>query len=194
MRKATLLFALLIASLTFCFTAKAQDQAGPAATAKTPEPTEHFYKITFVVQELDQNGKPVNSRSYATTVSTARGSGQEMIRTGSRVPIIVGSYSQTDNGAGVNTQFQYMDVGINFDVHDVHEVGRQLALQVRADVSSLAPSEDPKLTKVNQPVVRHNQWESPVLIPIGKATPIFTSDAIDTKGSMQVVATATLLQ
>ena len=33
-----------------------------------------------------------------------------------------------------------------------------------------------------------------VLIPIGKATVVFTSDSLDSKGSMQVVATVTPLQ
>jgi hypothetical protein len=37
-------------------------------------------------------------------------------------------------------------------------------------------------------------WDAPVLIPIGKPTVVFSSDALESKGGMQLVVTATLLQ
>ncbi len=60
-----------------------------------------------------------------------------------------------------------------------------------ADVSSVATTNDASL---HQPVIRQNKWQASVLIPIGKATVVFTSDSLDSKGSMQVVVTATPLQ
>jgi len=47
---------------------------------------------------------------------------------------------------------------------------------------------------VHQPVVRQNKWQAAVLIPVGKPTVVFTSDALDSKGTMQLVVTATSLQ
>ena len=131
----------------------------------------------------------MNGRSYTTTVSTKPDS-RDSIRTGARVPVPTGPQSN-QAASTVFTQYQYMDVGVNFDIHDVREVGRELGLSVKAEVTSLASSADSRLT---QPVVRQNQWDSQVLLPVGKATPVFTSDAIDNKGSLQVVATVTRLE
>jgi hypothetical protein len=189
MKNAMLLVAALAAGLTAMPASAAQDQDQPTAgTAKSSE-AEHFYKLTFVVEELNAEGKPVNSRSYTTTASTQPHS-SERIRTGARVPIPVGMFKSGD-GENEPSQWQYQDVGIDFDVSEVQEVSHQLALRVNADVSSIAPSQDVRST---QAVIRKNQWGALVLIPVGKATPIFTSDDVDGKGALQVVALATLLQ
>lgn len=187
MKNLTLLVAALFASLALTPAAIAQDQAQPAASK--PAELGHFYKLTLVVEQLNAEGKPVNSRSYTTTVSTQPHS-SERIRTGSKVPVATGAI-KSGSGVEVQTQWQYMDVGISFDVSDVREVGKQVALQVDADVSAFAPSVDSKLS---HPVVRNNQWAALVLIPVGKATPIFTSDDVDGTGALQVVATMTSLQ
>jgi hypothetical protein len=80
---------------------------------------------------------------------------------------------------------------VNIDAHNAHEMGHQLSLDLVADVSSIAPTDD---GRIHRPVIRQNKWQSSVLIPVGKATVVFTSDSLDSKGSMQVVATATALQ
>ncbi len=133
------------------------------------------------MQELGSDGKAVNSRSYTTTTSTDRSDASVSIRTGSRVPIQIGSGN-----------IQYMDVGINFDVHKVHEINGKLAFDLSADLSNLATPAG--VSQPSTPVVRNNRWQAPVIVPLNKATVMFTSDSLDTKGSMQIVLTATLVQ
>ncbi|HLY43526.1 MAG TPA: hypothetical protein VKR52_20100 [Terracidiphilus sp.] len=188
MRKITIGCFLLLFSASIGHRAIAQDQAKSTETAKTSEMPAHYYHLDFVVQELGSDGKPSNSRTYTTTVSTEATRLSE-IRTNSKVPITTASFTDTKSSL-VNTQFQYEDVGVNIDVNHAHEAGRGLALEVMADVSSIAPSGNAQL---NEPVIRQNRWQSVVLVPIGKATVIFTSDALDSKGSMQVLVTATPL-
>jgi type II secretory pathway component GspD/PulD (secretin) len=89
-------------------------------------------------------------------------------------------------------QFQYLDVGVNIDVLGTREVSRQLALDLKAEVSSLAGSPSP--SAATDPVIRQNYWQSAVLIPVGKSTVVFTSDALESKGGMQISVTATPLQ
>ena len=181
MRKMILFASLLLASLS-CIPASAQDNQSPQPTDKTSAAA-HYFHLIFAVQELGTDGKPINSRSYTTTVSTDRR--DSSIRTTSQVPVPTGIV------AGNNTQYTFVDVGINFDVHEVSEIGHQLALHVKAEVNSYLPAEKPAdITAVR----RHNQWESSLLIPIGKPTVIFTSDALDGKGAVQVVATVTPIQ
>lgn len=176
MRKTIFVFCVLLASLSCALTASAQDSHSPGVDTST-EPA-HFYHLKFVVQQLDADGKITNSRSYFTTVSTANKgySNEESIRTDSQVP-----YPSTTN------RFDYVDVGIDFDIHDVNDLGRQLSLHVKAAVRSYLP---PAIAGASA-ISCHNQWESSLLIPIGKPTVIFTSDSLDSKGAMQVVATAT---
>ncbi len=66
-----------------------------------------------------------------------------------------------------------------------------MSLDLIAEVSSMAAPND---ASIHQPVIRQNKWQASVLIPIGKATVVFTSDSLDSKSSMQVVMTATALQ
>jgi hypothetical protein len=176
MRKMMLVFSLFLASLT-CVHAFAQDNQSPQPASNVPEPPVHFYHLTLTVQDVDSSGKPINSRAYASTISTdPQHVGSDSIRTSSRMPVKT-----------TGDQFTYIDIGINFDVRNVHELNRQLSLQVKADISSFATMENANIA----PIVRHNQWEAPVLIPIGKPTVIFSSDALDGKNAMQVVATVT---
>jgi hypothetical protein len=158
---------------------KPQDVAKPQENSKVQTTPAHYYHVDFVVQELGSDGKAINSRSYTTTVNT--GSHEFIsIRASSRIPVLVEA-----------SQYQFVEVGINIDARDAQEIGRQLALNLTADVSSIAATADQSL---HRPVVRQNKWQAAVLIPVGKPTVVFTSDALESKGSMQLVVTATPLQ
>jgi hypothetical protein len=184
MRKLTIFGSLLLLAICCGTASLAQEAAKPEETPKAPEAPAHYYHLEFVVQELGADGKPVNSRSYSSTTSTDRSDLSASIRTGSRVPIVTGSSS--------GSQYQYMDVGINIDVRNTHEVNGKLKISLVADVSSLATPAG--LSQPSTPVVRNNRWQAPVLVPLNKPTVVFTSDALDTKGSIQLVVTATPMQ
>src|SRR5208282_1193614 len=103
-----------------------------------------------------------------------------------------GTYSAgAKDNESVNTQFQYQDIGVQIDVRNAHEIGRQLTLDLTADVRSIGGDTNIG-ANTRQPITRQNKWESWVLIPIGKPTVVFNSDDLDSKGSMQMVVTATL--
>ena len=92
-------------------------------------------------------------------------------------------------------QYQYLDVGVNIDTQNVHEIGNQLAVYLKAEISSLAAPASPASATgselANDPVIRQNSWFAPVVIPIGKPTVVFSSDALESKGGMQLVVTVT---
>jgi hypothetical protein len=181
MRKITLFASLMVLVLLSTPVMFSQESSEHPNGVKATESPARFFHLEFVVQELGADAKPVNSRSYSMTASTARG---VSMRTGSKFPILT--------EAGKSTAYQYVDLGINFDVSDVRETGNKLAVYITADVSSLAGEN--KTIPSNPPVIRNNRWQAPVLLPLNKSTVIFTSDALDTKGSMQVMVTATPLQ
>lgn len=190
MRRTIIAACLLIFAFSFMSHALAQEGSKPAEQAKAAEPPSHYYHLEFVVQELGTDGKPTNTRTYTTTASTGMDPRDyASIRANSRIPILTGTV-----GAGnalVNTSYQYQDVGVNIDVHRALEVGRQLSFQLSAAISSVAETRDANL---HQPIIRENKWQANVLIPVGKPTIVFTSDTLDSKGSMQLVVTATPVQ
>jgi hypothetical protein len=156
-----------------------------AAAAPSPQ---HFYRLHFAVAELDALGKVTNTRIYEETIATAGGGppvGDQQIKTGSRVPIATGSYGSNSTA---NTQFQYIDLGVNLDVHDAIEHGDMLGLRLKAEISSIARQTE--IAGTGEPVIRQNVWDSIVLVTIGKPTVVFSSDDLDSKGKMQVEVTA----
>jgi hypothetical protein len=189
MRKLILNCSLVLFTLLSGIASVAQDAPAATEPAKEAAAPVHYYHLSFVVQEVGADNKPVNSRVYTTTVSTAPHSHSSM-RTGSRIPIATGSYGG-DEKSMVNTQFQYVDVGVNVDVNSVHEIDRQLVLDLSADVSSVAAVSDPRL---HQPIIRQNKWQSVAFIPIGKSTVVFSSDSLDSKGNLQLLVTATQVE
>lgn len=167
----------------------AQDSQ-PAA----PASPQHFYRLHFAVGELDGAGKVTNMRTYDETVATTgngHSPGDQQIKTGSRVPIATGSYAGNNGVPGhlANTQFQYIDLGVNLDVREVTEHAEMLGFRLKAEISSVARQTE--IGGVGEPVIRQNVWDSTVLVPIGKSTVVFSSDDLDSKGKMQVEVTAT---
>lgn len=167
---------------------RAQNAAQEPATAKadTASPPDHFYKLNLTVEETNESGKAVNSRTFVATIEATPHFAQS-IRTGDRVPVATSENS-----------YQYMDLGVDFDIASVKEVGNGISFRLTANVSSFAtplPSNNggaqPSGGALSRPVVRQNKWDSGVLIPIGKPTVVFSADDLQGKGKMQVEVTAT---
>src|ERR1700721_3308625 len=125
MRKSILTACILFAAFAIPAISFAQDQEKPAESAAPV----HFYRLTLTVQEMDSSGKPTNSRSYATTISTdPKYRHDNSIRTTSRLPIGPGAISSGETTViGQNVSWTYIEIGTNFDIHDVKELGRQLS-------------------------------------------------------------------
>jgi hypothetical protein len=202
MRKTTLVCCLLlfiVFSGPKSFAQEAGAQQSAKAQSAAPTPNSHFYRLDFTVEEVGADGKATNSRAYSTTVGI---DSHELmsIRTGSRVPIATGMFGAIATGKfggdgkesmQAQTQFQYVDLGVNFDVRDVRELGRQISFNLTADLSGLAGETE---STTRQPVIRHNRWQGLCLIPTGKAAVVFSSDSLDSKGSTRILVTATPLQ
>jgi len=138
-----------------------------------------FYKLDFVVKEVE-GARVLNARAYSITgSSTTDRSYTWSIRTGTRVPFQV--------GGSPSGQINYLDVGVSIDCHTIKELPNGLSLTVSADISSI-PQES---TQSAVPVVRQNRWVSNVVVPLRKPLVIFSSDDLTTKHQMQLELTAT---
>jgi hypothetical protein len=168
----TIYFGLILALTFGSMRLLAQDDNG-----KSPATPQRFYHLLFTVEEVGDSGKIINSRVYTTSASEHN---YQQIRTGTRVPI-----KTNDKG-----EVQYIDIGVNIDCKNVHEVDGKLSAEITADISSVASKvETPNL----MPIVRQNRWTATVLVPLGKPRVIFSSDNLQDKGKLQVELTATRL-
>lgn len=180
MKKAAIVLALMV--LSAAPLAVRGQESQDRSTAGNANPPEHFYKLNLTVEEIDDAGKVTNARSFATTLKTAPGFTQS-VRTGDRVPVATGT-------SGSNTQYTYIDSGVDMDISQVKDSGNQLSFRLTANVSSFAKA-GATIGAVQEPIIRQNKWDSAVLIPIGKPTVVFSADDLNDKGKMQVELTAT---
>ncbi len=158
------------------------DQAQNTATASETKPAE-TYKLTFVVTELVK-GKVEGRRSYSSLLFSAPHMNGH-IRAGNRVPISTGS---------MNAQFQYIDVGSNFDFRTLEQPAQvhntqQLYINVSAEVSSYV--DPPPTSTLHQPIIRQQKWDSDFAVDISKPTLLFSSDDPTVDQTTQVELTVT---
>ena len=170
---------LFLLGLTL-FASPAMPQEGKIQSPSAPEvrPEQRYYRIEFILKELNDDGRVVNSRTYNTSVSTD--SKNSSLRIGTKIPV------RSNEKTG---EINYTDVGVNIDCMLLRETAQGLALQVSGDVRSLA-----SLSGDGQgaaPIIRQNYWSLITAVPIGKPTVVFSSDNLENKGRMQVEVTAT---
>lgn len=163
-----------------------QEKSEAGATSFAEAANGKHYQVVFVLQEVE-GGRVINSRRYATDMSFAgEKSGSGSIRTGSKVPIATGPYN---NNLPAQTQFTYIDLGVNLDFNHARLEGDRVFLFITAEISS-ADAES-LIGGVHEPIIRQNQWNAGVTVPLGKPTVIFSSDDVSSKRTMQIELTVT---
>ena len=180
MRKSVLINSVLILLGLALFAAPVRSQESKSSESKPatskPQPEAHYYRLQFVLKEIGDDGRVVNSRTYYTDVVTEGRFSQ--VRAGTKIPI------RTND----KNEIQYLDLGVNIDCDSAHETPQGLGLRISAEISSVA---NPTSGGIQSPVVRQNRWSSEALLPIDKPTVVFSSDNLENKGRMQVEVTAT---
>jgi general secretion pathway protein D len=78
------------------------------------------------------------------------------LKIGDRVPYATGSYQST-NGGGVNTQFQYLDVGVNIDITPYVHSNNEVTLKMSLEISSVAG--ETNIGGFNEPTIGQRRIE-----------------------------------
>ena len=157
-----------------------------AALAAVPALADNVYKVDFQIR--DGSGAGNATRHYTMLVN---GGTKATFKTGSRVPVVTGSFQTADGKPNplVNTQFTYVDVGVNIDC-TVTERATGVGLNANIDLSLVAPPEkdaptDPSPT-INQIRLNLNADLQP-----GKSTAITSVEDPVLLKRFEVVATVT---
>src|SRR4051812_34103359 len=93
------------------------------------------------------------------------------LKIGERVPIASGSFQPGIGGVGinplVNTQFQYLDVGVNIDVTPTIHANGDVTLKTTMDISSVTSSTN--IGGITQPIIGQRKIEHVVRLREGEA-------------------------
>jgi general secretion pathway protein D len=94
------------------------------------------------------------------------------LKIGERLPVATGSFQPGIGGVGinplVNTQFQYLDVGVNIDVTPKVHVGREVTLKISLDVSSQTGTVS--IGGISQPVIGQRKIEHEIRLKEGESS------------------------
>ncbi len=92
------------------------------------------------------------------------------LKIGSRVPVATGSFQPGIGGVGinplVNTQFQYIDVGVNIDVTPRVHAGGEVTLKMMLEISNVASTQN--IGGIDQPVIGQRRIEHEIRLKEGE--------------------------
>jgi general secretion pathway protein D len=94
------------------------------------------------------------------------------LKIGERVPVATGSFGAGVGGLGVantlvNTQFQYLDVGVNIDITPKVHAGREVTLKLSMDISAV--DSHVNIGGIDQPVIGQRKIEHDIRLKEGEA-------------------------
>ena len=93
------------------------------------------------------------------------------LKIGDRVPVATGSFQPGIGGVGinplVNTQFQYLDVGVNIDITPHVHSGREVTLKITMDVSAVTGQTN--IGGISQPIIGQRKIEHEIRLKDGEA-------------------------
>jgi type II secretory pathway component GspD/PulD (secretin) len=125
------------------------------------------YRLTYTITELDA-GKTLGTEHIAMVAVDGR---PTTVKQGDKIPVATGSFS-TDNNSS-QTQFTYLDIGLNFDA-TLNAVDNGAMLRTKVEQSSLGqPS---TIANVTEPVVRQTVLEGNTFLTLGKPVMIGSID------------------
>jgi general secretion pathway protein D len=92
------------------------------------------------------------------------------LKIGDRVPVATGSFQPGIGGVGinplVNTQFQYIDVGVNIDITPRVHANREVTLKLALDISSVTSRVN--IGGIDQPVIGQRKVEHEIRLKEGE--------------------------
>ena len=141
------------------------------------------YRITYTLTELDA-GKTVSTQHF----SMLLGDGEHTtMKEGNKVPVATGTYASgaasTSPSSEIQTQFTYLDVGMNFDA-TISVTGNSVRLTSKVEDSSL--DQPVTIAGVTEPVVRQSVLSGTSVLTLDKPFMLGTIDIPNTARHMDI--------
>ena len=176
---------MVVAALAITSLHAQQENAKPTAKPEGPKQTSGAgaYRFEYTLTEL--NGKQkVNARKFEILASD-RGS----VMANSKVAVPTGSFGV---GGGVNTQFSYVDLGLNANMHFIAGGDGPIHLDVDVTMTFLVAPEPAVSAGTNQPVTtRTIKMQIATEVKPGVPTSIGTVEDVASTHAYELSVTAT---
>jgi len=147
------------------------------AQLPTPVPTKqlaHTYRLTYTLTVMEA-GKRVGVQHFSLTISAPTNRAQ--MKLGEKIPVATGSYSADGKATGVQTQFTYLDIGLNIDATLIEEPNG-VQLHSKVEQSSVAPV-PAKISDISEPIIRQMVLDNTSVIAPGKSVVLGSLDIPD---------------
>jgi hypothetical protein len=140
------------------------------------------YKVDFTIRDTgDAGGK--TGRKYSLLMNRNQ---KTVFKVGNRVPVATGG---TNSAGMLNTQFTYIDVGLNIDCV-LDERGSKFAIHADLDIST-AVTPDKNLSSVQNPTISQIKLNLDTILAPGKPTTVASFDDPVTSRKFDVDVTVT---
>lgn len=153
----------------------------PAQETKSP-PDIAVYKVEFHFRDGNDAAAKAGRR-YTMLVNTT---GKGTFHVGNRVPVATGP----SQPGFANTQFTYVDVGVNIDCL-IREVSGKVSLRADMDISSIVQPDKATVPAVPNPIIGQLKINVDSLVNVGKPTVVASIDDPVTMRKFDVEATVT---
>lgn len=140
------------------------------------------FRLTFTIADSD-GGKRIGVQHFSIVVVSGQ---RSILKQGSKIPVMTGSYdakSQTQQ-----TEFQYIDVGMNFDA-TLESTPGGLYLKSKVEQSSVA-DEHMSGELASEPIVRQTSLEGMSAITLGKPITLGSIDLVGTTRHVDIEVVA----
>lgn len=141
------------------------------------------YRVTYTLTELDA-GKTVSTEHYSMLLADGE---HTTMKEGNKIPIATGTYANgaaaTSPSSEIQTQFTYLDVGMNFDA-TISVSGTSVRLKSKVEDSSL--DQPVTIAGVTEPVVRQSVLDGTSILTLDKPAMLGTIDIPNTARHMDI--------
>lgn len=127
-----------------------------------------LYRLTFTLAESD-SGKRVGVQHFAMIVADGQ---RTTLKQGDKIPVATGTYD-AKNDTGSQTQFQYLDIGINFDATLTDSPG---GIQLKSKIEESSLGQPSLIAGVQEPVIRQTVLEGTSILTSGKPVALGSLD------------------
>jgi hypothetical protein len=176
---------LLLSINTVVLAQDAKTEAAQSDSSKAYAPT---YRLTYTLTEMDGQKRLGLQRFSMVVTPTDRGT----LKVGSKIPLVTGSYNS--GAANTQTQFTYIDVGVNIDAR-IDPFTNGMRLTTKVERLSVADSASEHIIQpvemIHEPVVRQASIQNTALLQLGRSVML---GSLDTPGGTQHVDVEVLME
>ncbi len=151
-------------------TATTTTTPGPITLNKLANLTSNDFVVTIPSATANFLFSDSNTKIIQNPQIRALNGQKATLKIGDRVPVATGSFQPGIGGVGinplVNTQFQYIDVGVNIDITPTVHYGNEISLKVAMEVSSVTSHVN--IGGIDQPVIGQRRIEHEIRLKEGE--------------------------